>query len=218
MKYLITGGLGFIGSNIATLLSHNNQEVVILDNLDPMYGGNPFNINDAAQNNLRIVNGSVLDEKLLVELIADVDLVIHTAAKIRVDDSIENTTDYFMTNVMGTNNILEVARQLDVPVMHISTCEVYGYQDEDLLETSPLMPRSPYAASKAGADRMAYAYHTTYDMNICIIRPFNVFGPGQKDGKCGAVIPIWTTSLMKGEYPDIYKFEIHFCHSWYPFL
>ena len=61
------------------------------------------------------------------------------------------------------------------------------------------MPRSPYAASKAGADRMAYAYHTTYDMNICIIRPFNVFGPGQKDGECGAEIPIWTTSLMKGE-------------------
>jgi nucleoside-diphosphate-sugar epimerase len=105
---------------------------------------------------------------------------------------------------MGTNNVLEAARRFDVPVIHVSTCEVYGFQDEDLLETSPLMPRSPYAASKAGADRMAYAYHTTYDMNICIVRPFNVFGPGQKDGECGAVIPIWTTSLMKGDDINIY--------------
>jgi nucleoside-diphosphate-sugar epimerase len=138
------------------------------------------------------------------DAMAGVDLVIHTAAKIHVDDSIKNPTDYFKTNVMGTNNVLEAARRFDVPVIHVSTCEVYGFQDEDLLETSPLMPRSPYAASKAGADRMAYAYHTTYDMNICIVRPFNVFGPGQKDGECGAVIPIWTTSLMKGDDINIY--------------
>ena len=83
-------------------------------------------------------------------------------------------------------------------------CEVYGFIDSDLYEDSPLMPRSPYAASKAGADRMAYAYYTTYDMNICIIRPFNVYGPGQKDGECGAVIPRWYTSLMNGEDIKIY--------------
>ena len=82
--------------------------------------------------------------------------------------------------------------------------EVYGYQDNNLTEDCPLMPRSPYAASKAGADRMAYSYYTTYDMNLCIVRPFNVFGPGQKDGECGAVIPRWTTDLLNQRNITIY--------------
>tara|TARA_R100000664_G_C2758308_1_gene147081 strand:+ start:1241 stop:2239 length:999 start_codon:yes stop_codon:yes gene_type:complete len=201
MKILITGGTGFQGSNLSKSLLKDGHEVVIL-NLHSEK--NELNVDRFGLQQAKIIWGTINDIHILKDAMSDCDLVIHTAAKIHVDDSIENPTDYFKTNVMGTNNVLEVARQFDTPVIHVSTCEVYGYQDEDLLETSALMPRSPYAASKAGADRMAYSYYTTYDMNICIVRPFNVFGPGQKDGKCGAVIPIWTTSLLEGKDITIY--------------
>jgi len=201
MKILITGGTGFQGSNLSKSLLKDGYDVVIL-NLHS--DKNEINVNRFGLEKAKIMWGTINDIHTVKHAMEDVDLVIHTAAKIHVDDSIQNPSKYFMTNVMGTNNVLEVARQFDIPVMHISTCEVYGFQDDDLLETSPLMPRSPYAASKAGADRMAYSYYTTYDMNVCIIRPFNVFGPGQKDGKCGAVIPIWTTNLMEGKDIKIY--------------
>jgi dTDP-glucose 4,6-dehydratase len=201
MKILITGGTGFQGSNLSKSLLEDGHDVVIL-NLNSEK--NETNVKRFGLEKAKIIWGSINDIFTVKESMRDVDLVVHTAAKIHVDDSIKNPNDYFETNVMGTNNVLEVARQLDVPVMHISTCEVYGFQDDDLLETSPLMPRSPYAASKAGADRMAYSYYTTYDMNVCIIRPFNVFGPGQKDGKCGAVIPIWVTNLLEGKDITIY--------------
>ena len=200
-KILITGGTGFQGSNLSKDLLKEGYDVVIL-NLHS--SKNETNIERFGLQKAKIIWGTINDKQIVKDAMNEVDLVIHTAAKIHVDDSIKNPTNYFRTNVMGTNNVLEVAREFDVPVMHISTCEVYGYQDEDLNENSPLMPRSPYAASKAGADRMVYSYYTTYDMNVCIIRPFNVFGPGQKDGECGAVIPRWTTSLMKGNDIKIY--------------
>ena len=201
MKILITGGTGFQGSNLSKSLLDDGHDVVIL-NLHSEK--NETNIKRFGLDRAEIIWGSINDIYTVKDTMEGVDLVVHTAAKIHVDDSIQHPTSYFKTNVMGTNNVLEVARQFNVPVIHVSTCEVYGFQDEDLLETSPLMPRSPYAASKAGADRMAYSYYTTYDMNICIVRPFNVFGPGQKDGKCGAVIPIWTTSLLEGNDITIY--------------
>jgi len=201
MKILITGGTGFQGSNLSRSLLKDGHDVVIF-NLHSEK--NETNIKRFGLEKAYKIWGSINDIRIVKDAMIGVDLVIHTAAKVHVDDSIQNPTDYFETNVMGTNNVLETARKFSVPVIHISTCEVYGFQDEDLLETSPLMPRSPYAASKAGADRMAYSYYTTYDMNICIVRPFNVYGPGQKDGKCGAVIPIWTTSLMDGKDIKIY--------------
>ncbi len=201
MKVLITGGTGFQGSNLSKSLLEDGHDVVIL-NLHSEK--NTTNIKRFGLEKAYKIWGSINDMRTVKDAMAGVDLVIHTAAKIHVDDSIKHPNDYFETNVMGTNNVLEAARRFDVPVIHVSTCEVYGFQDEDLLETSPLMPRSPYAASKAGADRMAYSYYTTYDMNICIVRPFNVFGPGQKDGKCGAVIPIWATNLLEGKDITIY--------------
>ena len=201
MKILITGGTGFQGSNLSKSLLEDGHDVVIL-NLHSRK--NEINVERFGLEKAKIIWGTINDKHTVRDSIFGCDLVIHTAAKIHVDDSIENPTDHFYTNVMGTNNILEAAREFKVPVIHVSTCEVYGYQDEDLKENSPLMPRSPYAASKAGADRMAYSYYTTYDMNICIVRPFNVYGPGQKDGKCGAVIPIWATGLGREESINIY--------------
>ena len=200
-KILITGGTGFQGSNLAKKLLTEGYGITILNTPGKK---NDINIERFGLQDAKIIWGSIVSKDVVSKAMEDVDLVIHTAAKIHVDDSIKYPTKYFETNVMGTNNILQSAKDFDIPVMHISTCEVYGFIDSDLYEDSPLMPRSPYASSKAGADRMAYSYYTTYDMNICIIRPFNVFGPGQKDGECGAVIPRWCTSLMEGEDIKIY--------------
>ena len=200
-KILITGGTGFQGSNLSRKLLDSGFDVTILNTYSEK---NELNIKRFNLQHATIIWGDINDKQMVEKATRDVELIIHTAAKIHVDDSIKNPTEYFRTNVMGTNNILEVAREFDIPVLHISTCEVYGFIDEDLYETSPLMPRSPYAASKAAADRMAYSYYTTYGMNICIVRPFNVYGPGQKDGDCGAVIPRWVTSLMNGDNIKIY--------------
>ena len=200
-KILITGGTGFQGSNLSKKLLNDGYDVTILNTHSEK---NELNIKRFNLQQAKIIWGSINDKKTVKRSTQNVDLIIHTAAKIHVDDSIKNPTEYFKTNVMGTNNILEAARQSNIPIIHVSTCEVYGFIDEDLSENSPLMPRSPYAASKAGADRMAYSYYTTYNMNICIIRPFNVYGPGQKDGECGAVIPRWATSLINGEDIKIY--------------
>ena len=201
MKILVTGGTGFQGSNLSKSLLKDGHQVTIL-NLHSEK--NETNVERFQLGDANIIWGSINDLMTVKDSMAGVDLVVHAAAKIHVDESIRYPNDHFTTNVMGTNNVLEAARQFDVPVLHVSTCEVYGYQDDDLLESSPLMPRSPYAASKAGADRMVYSYHTTYNMNVCIVRPFNVFGPGQKDGDGGAVIPRWTTSLLNGEDITIY--------------
>lgn len=201
MKVLITGGTGFQGSNLTKELLSEGHEVVILNTYSKKSEINVdrFDLKDA-----QIIWGTINDRYTVREAAFGSDLIIHTAAKIHVDDSIQNPTEYFRTNVMGTQNVLEAAREFNIPMIHISTCEVYGYQSENLDENSPLMPRSPYAASKVGADRMVYSYYTTYDMNVCIIRPFNIYGAGQKDGKAGAVIPIWTTNLMRGEDITIY--------------
>lgn len=200
-KILITGGTGFQGSNLTKKLLNKGYDVVMLNTHSKK---NETNIKRFKLHNAKIVWGNINDKKILEKEFQDINLIIHTAAKIHVDDSIKYPTEYFKTNVMGTNNVLEVARHFNIPVIHVSTCEVYGFVDEDLSENSPLMPRSPYAASKAGADRMAYSYYTTYNMNVCIVRPFNVYGPGQKDGECGAVIPRWATSLLNNKNIQIY--------------
>ena len=200
-KILITGGTGFQGSNLTQKLLSKGYDVVMLNTHSEK---NETNIKRFKLYDAKIVWGDINNKKILKKELKDIDLIVHTAAKIHVDDSIKNPTEYFKTNVMGTNNVLEVARHFNIPVIHVSTCEVYGFVDEDLVENSPLMPRSPYAASKAGADRMAYSYYTTYNMNVCIVRPFNVYGPGQKDGECGAVIPRWVTNLLNDKNIQIY--------------
>ena len=200
-RILITGGTGFQGSNLSKALLTKGFDVTILNTPGVK---NEKNIKRFQLEKAKIIWGSINDKDVVFKACENVDLIINTAAKIHVDDSIQNPTKYFQTNVMGTHNICEASRELNIPLMHISTCEVYGYQDDVLKEDSPLMPNSPYAASKAAADRMVYAYHVTYGIKACIIRPFNVFGFGQKDGKCGAVIPRWTNMILNKEDIIIY--------------
>ena len=183
MKYLITGGLGFIGSNIATLLSHNNQEVVILDNLDPMYGGNPFNINDAAQNNLRIVNGSVLDEKLLVELIADVDFVIHTAAQVSYIDSLKLYKKEIDLNINSTINVLNAIKQTNrsIKILFTSSRMVYGKTiEENIDENTAPSPVSLYGTTKLTSENIIKIYNKKYNIPFIILRITNPYGMRQQ--------------------------------------
>jgi len=194
MKVLITGGTGFQGSNLAKSLLDDGHQVRLLNLYSEKSKTNVeiFKLKEA-----EVVWGTINDIHTVEECVRDVDIIVHCAAKIHVDESIDEPAKFYLTNVMGTNNVLECARRYNIPFMHISTCEVYGYQAGVLKEDAPLLPRSPYASSKAGADRMVYSYNTTYGMNNVILRPFNVYGIGQKDGKAGAVIPIWATQVLK---------------------
>ena len=148
MKILITGGLGFIGSSLATELSKRNHNIIILDNLDPRYGGNRFNIFDSKSKNINVVEDSVLNNKLLKELVKDTDLVIHTAAQVSYIDSFKIIRKEIDLNIKATINILEAikANGCKAKLVFTSSRMVYGRAIQDVVdeETSPL-PISLYA-------------------------------------------------------------------------
>jgi dTDP-glucose 4,6-dehydratase len=201
MKILITGGLGFQGSSLVRSLLNKNYEVYILNTFSEI---SQKNISLFSLEKANIIWGSITDKNVVEKTIRNVDLVVHMAANIHVDESIREPFKYYEVNVFGTNNILESAKKFNVPFIHVSSCEVYGYQDKILDEMSALLPNSPYASSKAGADVMCRSYCKTYNMNGCIIRPSNVYGPGQRAGVRGAVIPIWASKILVNENLQIY--------------
>lgn len=200
-RILITGGTGFQGSNLSRRLLASGYEIKILDTLS---NASEENIVKFKLQNTQVVWGSITDKNLVDKTVRDVDLVVHLAANIHVDDSISEPVKYYEVNILGTNNILECVRKRNIPIVHVSTCEVYGFQENELTENSPFMANSPYASSKAGADVMCRSYHKTYDMDVTILRPANVFGPGQRYGKRGSVIPIWVHNLLIGKNINIY--------------
>jgi len=153
-----------------------------------------------------LVKGDIRDFDLLEKIMRDVDVVLHLAAQIHVDRSYIEPKLTYDVNVMGTQNVLEVARMYDAKkVIHASTSEVYGsalYVPID--EKHPLNAPHPYGASKIAADRMCYAYIQTYGMDISIVRLFNVFGPRQRDVGYGGVISIFTRRVLSNVPPIIY--------------
>jgi len=153
-----------------------------------------------------LINGDIRDFDLLEKIMRDVDVVFHLAAQIHVDRSIIEPKLTYEINVLGTQNILEVARMYDVEkIIHASTSEVYGSaQYAPMDEKHPLNAPHPYGASKIAADRMCYSYIQTYGMNICIMRPFNIFGPKQKDSGYGGVISLFTKRVLSNMPPIIY--------------
>lgn len=201
-KILLTGAAGFIGSNFLEYMfnKYENYDFFVLDALT--YAGDIDNIATFIQNSQRFhfFQGSITDEKLVDSLMSKVDFVVHFAAETHVSRSILNDTIFFETDVMGTrvmmSSLVKYAQQIERYV-HISTSEVYGTAEyEPMDEEHPLNPRSPYAAAKAGADRLVYAYCQTYDLPAVILRPFNVYGPRQHTEK---VIPRFITSLLNNE-------------------
>ncbi|MGA2767882.1 MAG: GDP-mannose 4,6-dehydratase [Candidatus Bathyarchaeia archaeon] len=204
MRILITGGAGFIGSYLCEKYTKEGHTVLCLDNF---LSGNLLNVRHLLiHRNFKLIEGDILDFNLLERISRDVDAIFHLAAQIHVDRSYVEPRLTYEINVMGTQNILEVARIYDVKkVIHTSTSEVYGSaQYVPIDEKHPLDAPHPYGASKIAADRMCHAYVTTYGMNISIPRFFNIFGPRQRDIGYGGVISIFTRRVLNDMPPIIY--------------
>jgi dTDP-glucose 4,6-dehydratase len=199
MRVLVTGGAGFIPSNlIRHLLAETPYDVVSLDALT--YAGNVENLTDVMSHpRLAFVHGDIRDAALVRDVVSQVDVIVNAAAESHVEKSIEDgASEFVTTNVVGTQVLLDAIR--DAPVERfvlISSSEVYGTAETaPMAEEHPLNPRSPYAATKAGADRLAYSYFVTYGLPIVIVRPFNNYGPRQHPEK---VVPRFITQALREE-------------------
>jgi dTDP-glucose 4,6-dehydratase len=197
-NYLVTGGAGFIGSNFVRYLLEKYRDigVVVYDKLT--YAGNLDNLLDVGGDpRYAFVQGDICDAATVAAAITDhqIDTIVNFAAESHVDRSILNPDAFVQTDVYGTYVLLEAARKFGLARYHqISTDEVYGHvHDGSSVETDPLAPRSPYAASKASADLMVHAYHITYGLPITISRGSNNIGPYQYPEK---VIPLFVTNAI----------------------
>jgi dTDP-glucose 4,6-dehydratase len=198
-RVLVTGGAGFISSTfVRHLLAATPHEVVSLDALT--YAGNLENLADVmAHERLSFVHGDIRDGDLVREVVSGVDVIVNAAAESHVEKSIEEgASEFVTTNVEGTQILLDAIRETPLErFILISSSEVYGTAEyAPMDEEHPLNPRSPYAATKAGADRLAYSYHVTYGLPIVIVRPFNNYGPRQHPEK---VIPRFITQALSDE-------------------
>ena len=183
MNILVTGGLGFIGSNfIRYLISQNNENTIL--NIDKMgVGSNIMNLNDIQNTeNYVFIQGDLLDYSLVERIMDEVDVVVNFAAETHVDRSIADPRPFMQSNIIGTFNLLEIERKLNNNVKHIqiSTDETYGSIIKgSFRECSKLKPSNPYSATKAASDLLCQAYHRTYGLDAVIIRCTNNFGPYQ---------------------------------------
>jgi len=184
MKILVTGGLGFIGSNFIRYMLDNYSDIKII-NVDNMsYGSNPMNLKDYEEDRrYGFVKGDICDKDLMEKLMANVDAVVNFAAQTHVDRSISDPVPFFKSNVEGVFTMLEILRKMksrSIRFIQISTDEVYGditkgsFKEEDRLK-----PSSPYSSTKASADMLCLSYHRTYDLDIIITRCTNNFGQYQ---------------------------------------
>lgn len=204
-RFLVTGGAGFIGSNFVRLLrrSHPLAAVTVLDKLT--YAGNPANLSEfEGSPGYRFVRGDICDAALVEELFkGGFDFVLNFAAETHVDRSIGDPGQFVMTDMYGVYTLLEAARRHPVRrFVQISTDEVYGeVLGDPAAEDAPLVPRNPYAASKAGGDRLAYSYHATYGLPVVVTRCCNNFGPYQYPEK---LIPLFTTNAIDSQRLPVY--------------
>ncbi|GAA3575609.1 dTDP-glucose 4,6-dehydratase [Nonomuraea rosea] len=196
-KILVTGGAGFIGSHFVRSLPAE-ADVTVLDKLT--YAGNRANLDGVRH---AFVRGDICDADLLAELVPGHDLVVNFAAESHVDRSIDGAAEFVRTNVLGTQTLLQACLDAGVgKVVQVSTDEVYGsIESGSWTEDTPLNPRSPYAASKAGGDLIARAYAITHGLDVSITRCGNNYGPRQYPEK---VIPLFVTNLLRGRKVPLY--------------
>ena len=201
---LITGGAGFIGSHLAEKYVKQGHLVKVLDDFS---SGNVNNIRALFNyKNFKLIRGDVRDKESIQRATAGVNVIFHLAAQINVDRSIVDPKYTFEVNTLGTLNILDAALESEVDlVVYASTSEVYGSaQYVPMDEKHPLNPASPYAASKAAADRLCFAYFNTYKLPVVVVRCFNTYGPRQGDIGYAAVIPKFIRRVLQGLPPVIY--------------
>ncbi|GIE88887.1 dTDP-glucose 4,6-dehydratase [Actinoplanes regularis] len=206
VQILVTGGAGFIGSAYVRAVLKDEfagavgASVTVLDLLS--YSGNLANL-PVTDSRLNFVRGDIGDAALLRDLLPGHDAIVHFAAESHVDRSISGAIPFVTTNVLGTQVLLDAAREAGVGrFVHVSTDEVYGSIDEgSWTETWPLAPNSPYAASKAASDLLALAAHRTHGMDVVVTRCSNNYGPHQFPEK---VIPLFVTNLLDGKQVPLY--------------
>jgi len=201
---LVTGGMGFIGSHFIrqSLAVHPDWFIVNLDKLT--YAGNPKTLADLEGNpRYEFIHGDICDEALINRIAPRAEIIVNFAAETHVDRSIDAASGFIDTNIQGTRVLLDAVRRNGTEVyIHVSTDEVYGSVKEgSFLETTPLAPNSPYAASKAGSDLMVLAYVKTYGIPAIITRCSNNYGPFQYPEK---VIPLFVTNLSEKRKVPLY--------------
>jgi dTDP-glucose 4,6-dehydratase len=208
MKILVTGGAGFIGSNFVRMALTDKfpdfkvDELVVLDLLT--YAGDEENLAPiAADKRYKFVKGDIRDLELAKKLMSQSDYVVHFAAESHVDRSIEGGSQFVSTNVMGTQVLLDAARNSNIKrFLHVSTDEVYGSISEGSWpEDHPLFPNSPYSASKAGSDLLVRAYNRTHKLDTVITRCSNNYGQYQFPEK---VMPLFITNIIEGKKVPLY--------------
>jgi dTDP-glucose 4,6-dehydratase len=208
MKLLVTGGAGFIGSNFVRMAltdkfpDFNVEQLTVLDLLT--YAGDEENLKPiVSDKRYKFVKGDIRDLELAKKLMQDADQVVHFAAESHVDRSIEGGSEFVSTNVMGTQVLLDAAKSTNIKrFVHVSTDEVYGSISEGSWpEDHPLLPNSPYSASKAGSDLLVRAYNRTHKLDTVITRCSNNYGQYQFPEK---VMPLFITNIIEGKKVPLY--------------
>ena len=196
MRILITGGGGFQGSHLTEYWLKKGHEITVLSTWSDRSMNNLADV----EKDIRVIWGSITDREVMNKSVRGHDVIVHLAARINVDESIGEPGSVVAVNVIGTQNVLDAAVKHGVRVINSSSCEVYGSSEPSpIKETNDLRPHSPYAAGKAGADRLTFAYHKTYDLDVCVMRPSNIYGERQKETGGGALIPIFVGRALEGK-------------------
>ena len=213
MRYLITGGAGFIGSHLSDALAARGDSVTILDNLST--GKNQ------SVGTTEFFEGSIFDYRLMEELISKTDIVFHLAAAVGVFNIVNSPLESLMTNIKGTEIILELCSKYSKPILVTSTSEVYGKntsiplnEESDRVLGSPLLSRWSYSEAKAVDESMAYFYYSEKKLPVRIVRLFNTVGPRQV-GSYGMVVPRFVTAALKNQPLEVYGSGAQircFCH------
>ena len=199
MRVLVTGGAGFIGSHFAKHLVAAGDEVVVLDKLT--YAGNRANLEDVEH---EFHEGDIANPEAVAAASAGCDAIVNFAAETHVDRSIVGPADFIVTDVLGTQVLLDCARERGIRLVQVSTDEVYGdipLEAPPCTEDAPLRPSSPYSASKAGGDLQVLAYVRTYEVDACITRGANTYGPRQYPEK---FLPLFITNVFDGQQLPVY--------------
>jgi UDP-glucose 4-epimerase len=206
MRYLVTGGAGFIGSHLIESLINRADQVVVLDNLST---GSSKNLSKVADQ-ITVHNGSILDQQLVDKLVADCDYVIHLAAALGVFNIVNKPLESLKTNLQGSEIILQAADKYRKPVLIASTSEIYGKNEkvplnevDDRIIGHPLKSRWSYSEAKAVDESLAYFYHLENKLPVRIVRFFNTVGPRQV-GHYGMVVPRFIEAALKNEPLSIY--------------
>jgi dTDP-glucose 4,6-dehydratase len=202
VNILVTGGAGFIGSHFVDLaMADPNHRVTVLDALT--YAGTRDNLAEHdGDSRLRLIEGDVADPGAVREALEGAEISVHFAAESFVDRSIAAAEPFVRTNVQGTLTMLTACREAGVPMVHVSTDEVYGsIEDGAFTEESPLAPNNPYAATKAAADLLCRSFRVTFDVDVRILRGTNAYGPRQHREKA---IPVFIAAALGGRSLPVY--------------